>query len=199
MTITLAQVEDAVGLPPIHWVGQCHVAASAIIDTGLLPGWKVARGVWCGPIEEGAPFDGEGRAFTQHSWCQDPKTGRIVDPTRFAFYRNRLPEIHHGDGKPDSDYDLCGCRARRRLTRGGPPFPPEHRGRDLAVAGARLNKYLERVLGHPAPFGRWELAYVTGGGTTYNPTPVVRDLCRQLRDTGNAALVPIDIMQWFDL
>lgn len=199
MKVTLAQAEEAVGLPPIHWVGQCHVVASAIIDAGLLPGWKVARGVWWGPIEEGAPFVGESRLFTQHSWCQDPETGRIVDPTRFAFYRGRLPEIHHGDGTPDTDYDLCGCRARRGLIRCDPPFPQDLRGREQAVSGAELNGYLERVLGHPAPFGRWELAYVAGGGTTFNPTLVVRDLCRQLRDAGAEAIVPIDIMNWFGL
>jgi hypothetical protein len=198
--ISVETFEKHSGLKLLDCVGHCHTAAHALLK--MLPsGWKVARGVWLGPIYQDSLFGRDQRPFTQHSWCQEVKTGAIIDPTRFAFYENEGPSITYVD--PDQDqglYDLGGCVVRRGLCNMPPPFPKKVRGSlvplDLPLT---LQEYLAVELKRKPPYGRWEYAYIVGGGMTYNPATHFIPLCNTLIKAGCAELIPLDIRQWCEL
>ena len=201
MHITLEQIEEVHGLPPIHWVGSCHEVASSTLK--LLPaGWRIARGMWVGPIEPGcafSPVDEQApRSMTQHSWCQHRDTGQVVDPTRFAFYAGKLPEVWCG--LADENYDMFGAYTRRAFCPAEPPFKGPLVGSLVDIKYPEsLELYLADELKHEPPYGRWELAWVAGGGLLYNPSDYLKELCSLMIKADLGVLIPIDIVRWFEL
>lgn len=94
---------ERLGGQPEEWAGQCHQAATAVVDLLGRENATVRRGYFTGETRVGAYF--YGRAC-QHSWCE-LRDGRVLDPTRFAFTAEAAWPLWVGD---DRDYDIGGCK-----------------------------------------------------------------------------------------
>jgi len=115
-SLTIAQVEKAIGSPAESWKGNCFAIASEIVKAGLVKGVAV-YGHFRGDVDPQSYFGvRSGMGFIQHGWVQ-LDDGRIFDPTRWAF-ENREPYLYVHP--LTSDYDEGGNEINSRL-RGGPP------------------------------------------------------------------------------
>ena len=91
ISLDVAVVEKAIGVPVCRWCGNCYAIAVAVVDT-VVTGGDAVYGHYRGPV---AP-DGDWGArchdpFIQHGWIK-MEDGTIVDPTRWCF-TNEEPEI----------------------------------------------------------------------------------------------------------
>lgn len=79
--VTVATIEDAIGVPFARWAHHCHAISLAIVKARIFPVARVARGVTVG-------------VGSQHSWivlgtdCYDPDAD-VYDPTLWSY----VPEI----------------------------------------------------------------------------------------------------------
>lgn len=79
--ITIADLIRATGKQPVEWQGNCHWAATEA--SKLIPGSRVVRGFWHGPMK-GYWGDRSHFPFTGHSWVE-LTDGTVIDPTRWSF------------------------------------------------------------------------------------------------------------------
>jgi len=90
--LTVADVENAIGVPVKDWSGQCYAVACAILRAKLLKG-RPAYGHWIGDVHPKSPFYERTRVpFQRHGWIvveergpHAERPGLIVDPTRWVF------------------------------------------------------------------------------------------------------------------
>ena len=84
------EVAELIEIPVESWAQQCHAISLAIIQAGLVPGARVARGSCRG-------------VGSQHSWivdgwnCYDPDA-KIIDPTLWS-YVDGVDKIWYGGPK----------------------------------------------------------------------------------------------------
>ena len=103
------EVAELIHIPVESWAQQCHSISLAIIQAGLVPGARVARGSCRG-------------VGSQHSWivdgwnCYDPDA-KIIDPTLWSYARGRRHDLA---GEPED--------ARPQAARGGLDLPVGHAG-----------------------------------------------------------------------
>lgn len=85
--IPIETIEEAIHVPRELWAHQCHKISLAIVQAGLVPGGRIARGTCQG-------------VFGQHSWIIDgPRCyaldADIIDPTLWS-YRPDVDGIWYG-------------------------------------------------------------------------------------------------------
>lgn len=100
----VAEVVLAIGMPTHRWPGNCYAVASALFDTGLVPG-RLVYGHWLGPVAPGTMFD-NGHPFQRHGWIVlNDMTGRVLDLTRWVF-EGRDAYVYVGE--PGDETCQCG-------------------------------------------------------------------------------------------
>lgn len=109
----VAEVARVIGMPARTWPGNCHVVATALIQSGLLGSLEAHHGraralygVYTGPTHPKGYV--AGRPMARHGWIE-LEHGLVVDPTRWAF-EAKEPFLWVGG---TADYD-CGANSSRK-------------------------------------------------------------------------------------
>lgn len=193
-------MEGRMGGPPEQWAGQCHQAASAVVDAVGAEHAVVRRGYFTGTIAPGAYFDGR---VSQHSWVE-LRDGRVCDPTRFAFTREDAWPLWVG---PADDYDIGGCRLQ--APSGRPPgiYGSERDPIDLETGCA---EHIAQLLGQPdecysddwISVSHEQLSWLAhlpireGEGQGVLNRFFAAEVYEAIIDAGQGALIPIDRRDW---
>jgi hypothetical protein len=166
---------ERVGTDPLHWPFNCHSASHAIVQSGIYPGARVARG-WARGVAG------------QHSWVVvgDPydEDARIIDATLWSYDPSRVPGVWEGTQR-DRVHTPHG--AGHLLT----GQPPTHHGGEtihlLPEVSASARRFL-RLVGAPFDAAGWvELANLPVGGWP------AAEILAAMDDTPRlTALVPMD-------
>lgn len=118
LSLSVKQVEEAIGVHADEWVGECYSISTCIIESGLVPKGRTRYGHWLGPVSPGTYFGH--RPIVQHGWI-DLRQGKkliIIDPTRWVF-EGVMPYIFIGEDV-DEFYDIGGSKLRAQM-HGTPP------------------------------------------------------------------------------
>lgn len=177
--LTLAVIQDVLGLTREEIAHQCHGVSHAILQAGLVQG-RVARGRCYG-------------VRGQHSWivagpdCYDPMV-RIIDPTLWS-YDDEVPDVWEG-ALADGRHHPHGWLQGRSIWSWGRPDRPTGRIVHLA-AGLELSDGARRFLKALGPLD------ARGWSTLANEAPVsgwpAGEIFAAMNDTpALAAVVPID-------
>jgi hypothetical protein len=176
LSMTDAEVADAIGLPVESWAQQCHGISLAIIKAGLVPGARVARGSCRG-------------VRSQHSWivngwdCYDPEAD-IIDPTLWSYVEG-VPTIWHG--KPNvHGHTPHGAGS---IFRWGRPVAGD--GPIIELEG--LSKHAQLFLDHVGPldFRGWQVLL---SAAPVEGWPAAEIIDAASRDKRISACIPIDIL-----
>ena len=116
-----AVVAEEIGIPLREWPGNCHGVAEAILHALPVPGMRLVRGHYDGPVARTSVYRG-GSGPQQHSWLR-LADGRILDPTRWAMERPSAPAIYVGE---NDHYDEAGAQLHQFLR--GQPRPSGREG-----------------------------------------------------------------------
>jgi hypothetical protein len=175
--ITHAVMLEALGGDLDRWAGQCHAASHALVQAGLWPSARVARGSCVG-------------VGGQHSWvvvgddCYSPVV-QIVDPTLWSY-----------------DRTVCGIwtgRGRGRHTPHGAGSiwawgkPGSGGGEPIALTPSRpLSASAQRFLGMLGPLDRKGWAQLAHAPVEDWPSA---EILRAMSETeGVGPLIPIDVL-----
>jgi hypothetical protein len=178
--LTVADVEDAIGMPQARWARQCHGVSLAIVKSGVLApiSARVARGTCKGVLG-------------QHSWivlgpdCYDPRA-EILDPT-LRSYVESVPVLWWGTARDR----LHAPHGAGSIWNYGKPEPGDGPPIELAPAEplSKAARVFLDLLGPLDARGWMRLANCPVGGWP------AREIIAAMDDTPEArAFVPIDIL-----
>jgi hypothetical protein len=113
-TLTVPQVEHAIGIGTKLWAGNCYAIACAILRARLVRG-RPAYGHWTGHIHPQSRFATKSaKPFVRHGWVvlqergdHAQRPGRVLDPTRWVF-EHVEPYLYVGGPPSCLDVDPCG-------------------------------------------------------------------------------------------
>lgn len=190
---SLSEVAAAIDWPQDTWRNQCHAVSHAIVQAGIVPHARVARGV----------CDGVGAAV-QHSWIVAPTASGqlgdcyadnavIIDPTLWTFrsdvtgiYVARADEHrwHRPHGKGDH---IMNVGRPRRPAAGEATIPLAQSELDRLSSEARW--WLDRMFGPLTRDGWFDLVHMTVIGWPSD------EIIRAVQNTpGLKSFTPVDIV-----
>jgi hypothetical protein len=119
MSLTIEQIEQAIGISARKWKGRCYEISCAVVEAGLINGGDAVYGHYLGPIDPNSTFASNIEiGLARHGWIRTKE--KIIDVTRWVF-ENRDPYVHVTD-RSDCDYDEGGNALRKALVVPPPIF-----------------------------------------------------------------------------
>lgn len=120
--LTVAQLEELIGMPAEQWHGLCFEIASAAAKL-IGDGSVAVYGHYLGEIDpEGFWGPRSELPFVHHGWVR-LADGRVLDPTRWSF-ENVEPYIFRSADAHHPEYDEGGNEWRRAMMRPAPARQP---------------------------------------------------------------------------
>lgn len=185
MTLTLAQVEEAVG-PLSTWAQNCHAASLALVRSGLLDEYgqrpRVARGALPG-------------VFGQHSWVVvgDPYQPKlIVDITAWSYSDSYPPVLV---SYPTPSLPLHRPHGAGSIWDWGVPAVGDGPDVPLAVeVSSRARMFLGMVASQYQREGLDHRGWATLANAPVEGWPAAEIIAAMDDTPGLSALVPIDIL-----
>ncbi len=121
-TLSISQVEKAIGIPAKDWEGNCYGVACLILKHKLVQGSPV-YGLYLGEINPDGYWESRsGSPAVHHGWI-DLKDGGILDPTRWSFEAVN-PYLFYSRDASLEEYDAWGMKTRQYNRRPPPAIQP---------------------------------------------------------------------------
>lgn len=186
MNMSIAMVEQKIGLPAPAWEGNCYAVACKLLQADLVKG-TARYGYWKGPISPGTRF--AGREFVQHGWIETPKA-MIVDPTRWVF-EGSPPYVYEG---PNDFYDLAGIEYKKANAKPCPAFDKSAKSLFLPEKG-KTRAALDALLPRGAAAGNKVTIAQIHWIATQPPSDGAQLIYKWLDGKKLAGFIPLDFKQ----
>lgn len=193
ITVTIKQIEQAIGIPVQQWKGKCYEIACLMIEENLVTGRPV-YGHYLGKVAKTSHFGHRIHLpFQAHGWILLPD-GKVMDPTRWVF-EDVEPYLFVGD--PDDDvvleeYDEGGNKWRELMQVDPPAEDSEGHPVDLSGLDGNAFFHVQQLL--------TDIKYITVKHVFWlaNLPPSVlgeefiRDIYRWIVGIKHGAFIPLD-------
>jgi hypothetical protein len=186
MKISVKQVEKAIGIPSIAWIGNCYSISYSMVQSGIVEG-KAVYGHWTGPISKYNPFYSVSQVgFCRHGWIIK-EDGEIVDPTRWVF-EGKTPYIYVGK---NDYYDEGGNNLRKSMTEPPPQYSKTEKQFSLNLDKKTLD-FVNKLLGYSGKNLSMGQLFWLANLSLVDLGEHAKDIYYALEEKGMAAAIPLD-------